>query len=243
MDLDSVAISDIIINKLQIDNQDITTKQIIKNNIIKLIEKIKQYATLDIPITINNDGESCALWNNYDNNKYKEKNNQCIIMDNSQGRVCLNNNGAISSCNMYYDDNVINNLNKIDILPLLTETQQKMNTILQLLNQDIKQKNNMLNAIINNIVIKSQLENQQKIFLNNYENSIDDKTNEFEKINKDLEDTNTNFIKNKTTFSNYIKQNNDNEYYSNLYIKIIYALIIIIVILGILNYTFSNVLQ
>jgi len=101
----------------------------------------------------------------------------------------------------------------------------------------------MLNAIINNIVIKSQLENQQKIFLNNYENSIDDKTNEFEKINKDLEDTNTNFIKNKTTFSNYIKQNNDNEYYSNLYIKIIYALIIIIVILGILNYTFSNVLQ
>ena len=84
------------------------------------------------------------------------------------------------------------------------------------------------------------MENQQLYFieyndsnLNDKKKLIDNSKDEFEKVENDLNI-------NKMNFSIFLDQNNNNDSITNLYYKIIYGLIIFIIVIGILNFLFSE---
>ena len=227
---------------LDIDLTDDALKNIIINYLTELKTNLDKYKSVEIPITINNNGELCTPWGNYNNSIYNNNDNSCIIINKSNNiRKCLNNSRMLSSCSKLYSDGVIDNTSKIDISNLLNKTSKKIVKKINDLNIILNTKNSETDTVINNIINKLTQEQQQLYFIKNNENNINDKQHNFNNINNDLLNNHTSANISQMNFSNFKDNDSKNETTISFYYNCMIGLIITIVIIIIINVLISNV--
>jgi preprotein translocase subunit SecF len=226
-----------------INIQDNYTKTTVVQSLKDLEIALDRYSYLDAPIIVNDDGKICIEWGNYNNGKFQSNENKCIVPDNSNNvRKCVNINGGLTNCSSVYEDGYIERMNTLNIQPLIENAKSILLYNLGNSNLDLSNKNKELDKIINDIITKRNLETQQLYFINYNTNNLEDKQKNIDKINKNISDKQTEVNLNKVTFSQFLETNSSNEKLSNIYYKIIIGLIIVIIIVGILNILFSNIL-
>lgn len=219
-----------------INISDSTIKNIATNNLKFLSDVLNTYANLDAPITINNDGNMCFQWGEYNNSKYSSNDNKCLVIDPTNNkRQCLDPGGNLSSCSNYYSDDTINKLNNIDIISILSTAKNSVQTAANGIVEDINAKTAVLDVLINDIISKRNLENQQLYFIKYNNSNLDDKQKLIDKTTDEFEKTENDININKINFDNFLSQNELNNAKQNTYYKIIIGLIIVIAIIGVLN--------
>ena len=214
----------------------------------KLIEYLKmlnvildKYKILDVPITVNNNGNVCETWDMYDNGKYKLNNNNCIKIDGEGNPKCLDNN-ILTSCSNYYKDGEIDKLSTINTKDIIDSAKYNIIVEMKNVNGDIKQKSDDINNILNELISKRNLENQQLYFIDYNNDNLDDKKKIFNKYNKEFEKTENDVNINKTQFKQFIASNETMNAQKDKYYNYIIWLIILLIIVGILNFFFSEIL-
>jgi hypothetical protein len=227
------------LDKLNINNIDIQSK--LYNYLSSLTNILNKYKITDAPITLNNDGNLCEYWNMYENGLYKDKNTSCIIIPGHSARKCLNNN-SLTSCSNYYDDGEINKLNNINTLDILNSAQYNIFLGVSKLNSDLVKYNNDMTNKLNDFIAKRNLENQQLYFINYNNSNLDDKKKIFDKSNKDFEKSENEVNINKIQFQQLVKTNSTNDNKLTKYYNYITWLIISILVIGLLNFFFSEIL-
>ena len=223
-------------SSITLDNS--ATQNMFNGYISNLSVILNKYTNIDVPIIINNNNKICDSWGNYKNGKYKLNTNQCLIVQGQ--RSCLTNSNLVS-CSKYYDDN-INSLNKIDTNKILNYVKNKILIDYDNVNKTIIEKNKNIYGILKNLIDKRNLENQQLYFIEYNDSNLNDKKKLVNKSTDELEKAENEFNLNQLNFSIFLDQNNNNDNKTNLYYKIIIGIIISIIIMGILNFIFSELL-
>ena len=198
---------------------------------------LSNFNILDLPITINNNNKLCEPWGTYNNSKYKSKDNQCLIVDGETERKCLLNSNLVP-CSNYYSN--INNLNFVNTDAISSRFKENINKGYSSTNQHLLDLSTKLKLIIDNIVLKINIENQQKYFIQYNDINLDDKTKLVNKTTEEFEKAENNLNINQLNFSVFLEKNNNNDSKNNFYYKILIIIIIIIVIVGILNLIFTE---
>ena len=104
------------------------------------------------------------------------------------------------------------------------------------------EKTKKLYNIFNDLIAKRNLENQQLSFILYNTNNIDDKQKLIDKLKDDFETSENDVNINQIEFSNFLDNNRNSDSIINIYYKLIIGIIVSIVIMGILNILFSNLL-
>ena len=231
------------INLDNINIPDITTKNIVLQSLKDLQTGLQRFSNIDAPISINDDGNTCIVWGNYNNGKYMANDNNCTIVDNTNNiRKCLRANGGLATCNNLYSDGYIDRMNNIDTQPLLEQIQAQIIFNIGNSNLDLDSKSTAIDGFINDLVTKRNLENQQLYFINYNTDNLQEKQNTMDKINTDVSEKQTEVNLNQVSFSQFLATNSSNENLKNIYYKVVIGLVISIVVVGILNVLFSNLL-
>ena len=136
--------------------------KIIKN-VIEVETLLKRVEFINPPISINNNGKVCDSWGVYDDSKYKFNENNCIKINNSTKPKCLSNN-IVSSCSNYYNDGEIDRLSKIDIKELSDMFLYNNIVSAKDVQYELHDYNIKLNSVLDDLIEKRNLENQQLIF-------------------------------------------------------------------------------
>lgn len=231
------------INLDNINIPDITTKNIVVQSIKDLQTGLQRFSNIDAPISINDDGNTCTTWGNYNNGKYRANDNNCIIVDNTNNiRKCLRANGGLATCNNLYSDGYIDRMNNIDTQPLLEQIQSQIIFNIGNSNLDLDSKSTAIDGFINDLVTKRNLENQQLYFINYNTDNLQEKQNNMDKINTDVSEKQTEVNLNQVSFSQFLATNSSNDNLNNIYYNVGIGLVITIAVVGILNVLFSNLL-
>lgn len=225
---------------ININDSDIQSK--LYTYLLSLTNILNTYKTIDAPITINNNGNMCNNWDMYNNGEYKEYTNTCITIPGEADKKCLVNN-YLTSCSNYYDDGVIEKLNNINTTDILNSAKYNIFLELSKLNNNLNKIELEMTNILNDYIEKRNLENQQLYFINYNNSNLDDKKKIFDKANKEFEKTENNVGINKIQFQQFIKTNNINDNKVNNYYTYIIWLIVSIIIMGLLNFFFSDILD
>jgi len=236
-----IALSAAINNQLS-GVADSTTRDILQTQLTNLQALLNRYATLDTPIIMNDDGNVCAMWGDYSNGRYRQQQNQCLALDNTNILKCLDATGTPSTCNNIMADGYISSKSNINYQPMLDSA---ASTVINAIPSVIAQINNMnqnANTIITSLSDRGSIQLQQQDIIQNnnenmvYKNKIMDDNKE--KLAKKQNETNIN----QNNFSNFMNQITNADSGANTYYKIIIGLLIAVVIMGILNFLFSNIL-
>ena len=231
------------INLDNINIPDITTKNIVVQSLKDLKTGLQRFSNIDAPISINDDGNTCTTWGNYNNGKYRANDNNCIIVDNTNNiRKCLRANGGLATCNNLYSDGYIDRMNNIDTQPLMEQIQAEIIFNIGNSNLDLDSKSTAIDGFINDLVTKRNLENQQLYFINYNTDNLQEKQNNMDKINTDVSEKQTEVNLNQVSFSQFLATNSRNDNLNNIYYNVGIGLVISIVVVGILNVLFSNLL-
>ena len=224
-----------------IDIKDLSGKKTATQNLYTLKQILDRFTTLDSPISINNKGNICSEWGEYDNSKYQFNNNSCLVIpeSGSKDRQCLSNN-ILTSCSIYYDDKTINNNIKFNTKQILDITIQKIISGSASIIANIDKKSSDIDQILSNLIAKLTLENQQIYFIKYNDGNLDDKKKILDKESEEIEKTENEININKINFNQFVAINNDYDNKINIYYKIIVGLIIAIVIVGIFYFLFSK---
>jgi len=250
-------------NFSSIDNiniPDITTKNIVVQSLKDLQTGLQRFSNLDAPISINDSGNICTGWGNYNNGKYRANDNNCVIVDNINSssnpnsnpnsnpsntnniRKCLNSTGGLSTCNNLYSDGYINRMNNLSTQPLLEQTQSEIIYNINNTKMDLDSKSTVIDGFINDLVTKRNLENQQLYFINYNTDNLQEKQLNMDKINTEVANKKTELNLNQASFSQFLNNNNNNENLKNIYYKVATGLVISIFVVGMMNVFFSNLL-
>ena len=222
---------------------DITTKNIVVQSLKDLQTGLQRFSNIDAPISINDDGNTCIVWGNYNNGKYRANDNNCTIVDNTNNvRKCLRANGGLATCNNLYSDGYIDRMNNIETQPLIEQSQAKIIYNIGNTKYDLDSKSTAIDGFINDLITKRNLENQQLYFINYNTDNLQEKQNTMNKINKELTDKKTELNLNQVSFSQFLDNNNNNENLKNIYYKIAIGLVISIIVVGVMYVMFSNIL-
>jgi hypothetical protein len=224
------------------DINDIETKTKMINYFIEFQTMLKKADDMDAPISINNNGNDCDNWNEYDNGKYNDKKNNCIKPEGSTIRQCLINN-RLTSCSKYYKDGRVEELSKVNTNDIMDNMIN--NTIVDLKEKQIEltNKTNDIDSILNELISQRNLENQQLFFVDYNTNNLEDKKTLYEKTNKEFERTENDVNINKIQFQDFLVKKEiigkqlDNYYYYTKW------LIIFLIIVGLFNFMFSDILE
>ena len=234
-----VTVPNITISKPIIKLNEASIENIINSNISKLSDILNKYTNLDAPIIINNKKTICDEWGNYNNGKYKLNTNQCLI---EQGQRSCISNSKLVSCSNYYNDGKINSFNNIDPNNILKLASDRISLDYNNIKIDIIEKTTNIYSILNNLIDKRNLENQQLYFIEYNNSNINDKMKLIDKSKNEFEKEENNVKLNQMNFSIFLDQNNNNNNKKNLYYKILLGIIVIIIIVGLLNLLFSELL-
>lgn len=237
----SIALSTTINNQLS-GVSDSTTRDTLQTQLNNLQALLNRYATLDTPIVMNDDGQMCSMWGDYGSGRYQQQQNQCLALDNTNILKCLDATGTPNTCSNIMADGYITSKSNINYQPMLdTATSTIINAIPNIASQ-VNNMNQTASALITSLSDRASIQlQQQEIIKNNNENMVyknkimDDNT---KKLSKKQNDTNIN----QNNFSSFINQITNADSTVNTYYKIIIGLLIAIVIMGILNFLFSNIL-
>lgn len=231
------------ISKQISDVSDSKTRDILQTQLTNLQALLNRYATLDTPIVMNDDGQVCSMWGDYDGGRYRQEQNQCVALDNTFVMKCLDAIGTPNTCNNIMADGYINRKSNINYNPILDSAASTVINAIPNITSQIDNMNNIANTIITSLTDRGSIQlQQQDILKNNNENMayknklMNDNT---EKLSKTQNETNIN----QNNFFSFINQITNLDSTANTYLKIIIGLIIAIVIMGILNFLFSNILS
>ena len=229
-------------NELEkIDIKDTPTKNKIINYLTNLNSILDRYKTIEIPVSVNNNGNICENWDMYDNGKYQADGNNCITIKGKGVPKCLDDN-ILVSCSNYYNDGEIDKLQSINIKDIADSVKYNIMVELGTINADLNKKSNDINNILNELISKRNQENQQLYFIDYNNNNLDDKKKIFNKYNKEFEKSENDVTINKIQFQEFLKRNVSlNEQKDNYYNYIIW-LIILLIIVGLLNLFFTELL-
>jgi hypothetical protein len=223
------------------DINDIEVKTKLINYLTDLQKLLKKTETMDVAISINNNGNICDEWGMYADGKYKHNNNNCIKINNSRQRKCLSNN-ILTSCSNYYKDGEIERMLKIDTKQIMDTVKYNIFTRLREIKINLSKYNDDIDNVLSDLISKRNLENQQLYFIDYNNNNLNDKKNLFDKTNKEFEKAENNVNINKIQFQEFLEKKeilnkkNNNYYY---YVKI---LIILLIVVGLFNFMFTELL-
>jgi hypothetical protein len=222
------------LERLNITDSGIQTAVI--NYITSFIKFLSTYKKVEVPITVNNNG-LCEKWGSYNNGAYKNQQNNCIkINDDTQ---CLSNNKLVS-CSNYYNDGRINKLSNMNIENIINTVKYNIFTEINGINADINKKNQKIKKILDDLILKRNLENQQKYFINYNTRNLEDKKILLNKNSIDFEKSENEVNVNKIQFEQNTQLNKTTTNRMNLYYNIIIWLIILLIIVGLMNFAFSE---
>lgn len=237
----SIALSAVINNQLS-SVSDSTTRDTLKTQLTNLQALLNRYANLDIPIVMNDDGQMCSMWGDYASGRYRQQQNQCLALDNTNILKCLDATGIPSTCNNIMADGYITSKSNINYQPILDSVSSTVINAIPSITSKVDNMNQIANTIITSLSDRGSIQlQQQEIIKNNNENMVyknkimDDNT---EKLSKKQNETNIN----QNNFSSFMNQITNADSTVNIYYKIIIGLVTAIVIMGILNFLFSNIL-
>jgi len=243
---DSVLLSAAINNQLSsIPNS--TTRDILQTQLTNLQTLLSRYATLDTPIVMNDAGQVCSMWNDYAGGRYREQKNQCIALDNTDSSnnllKCLDTTGTPTTCSNIMADGYITSKSNINYQPMLDSATSSIINALPTITSKVSDMKQTADTIITSLADRGSIQLQQKELIHNnnenmaYKNKImNDNT---EKLAKKQNETNIN----QNDFSSFMNKISNADSAANIYYKIIIGLLIAIVIMGILNFLFSNILS
>jgi hypothetical protein len=239
---DPIALSAAINNQLS-GVSDSTTRDTLQTQLTNLQALLNRYATLDIPIVMDDDGQMCAMWGDYASGRYRQQQNQCLALDNTNILKCLDATGTPNTCNNIMADGYITRKSNINYQPMLDSVSSTVINAIPSITSKVDNMNQIANTIITSLSDRSSIQlQQQEIIKNNNENMVyknkimDDNT---EKLSKKQNETNIN----QNNFSSFMNQITNADSTVNTYYKIIIGLLTAIVIMGILNFLFSNILS
>ena len=227
------------LKNLQITNE--TTRSKIYDYILLLSSVLDRYRYIDAPITINNNGKLCDEWGGYSNGAYNAYKNSCINIPGQKNRTCLSKN-VLTSCSDYYDDGKIELLNNITIDNIFNSTKYRILLDINNINSEISKRNIELTKSINEFVAQRNLEIQQLYFIDTNNNNLDDKKKLLDKTNKSFEESENDVNINKIQFKQTADQNTINDDYKNSYYNYSLILIVLIIIVGLFNFFFTELL-
>lgn len=222
------------LEKLNITDDGI--KSSIHNYIKTFAHFLDTYKKIEIPITVNNNG-ICSDWGSYNNNQYQNQKNNCITIEND--KKCLSNN-ALVSCSNYYDDGIINNLSNINVQTILDTVKYNIFTELNGINADINAKNDEIKKVLDDLILKRNLENQQKFFIDYNTKNIEDKKYLLNKNSDEFEKSENEVNINKIQFEQNIILNRSTINRMNLYYTMITWIIFLLIVVGLMNFAFSE---
>ena len=202
---------------------------------------LNKYKFIDAPISVNNNGTLCDNWGSYNNSAYSSSLNSCLNM-NFQGqynRTCLSNNNLVS-CSNYYSDGKIDKLNNINTDELVNNAKYNIYLGISNINNDVYKASLNMNKVLTDYISKRNLENQQKYFIKYNTYNLEDKKKIINKSSKEFEKTENDVNINKIQFQQTVEQNNYNEAKKNKYYNYIFYTVILIIIVGLLNFMFSK---
>lgn len=198
----------------------------IRKNMIKSF--LEEFKMLKIPINIDDNGVECNNWNNYKGNNpniLKVNNNHCQLIGNDS--QCLNNNDDLITCNKMYNED-IKNMSKVDIDNIVDQYYTKLGVEFINTNKEIDDKYDIVNDLIERIINKKNLLQQQQYFvklnqeyLGNNRDRTDELNNKYVVLNN-----NKNIRFNKTEDINL-----DLNTYDNMNSTLTYVIYILFVIL------------
>jgi hypothetical protein len=220
--------------------------EVMKNKIVNSLtdtnKLLNKYANLDAPIVIGDNGTVCAQWGSYNNNQYSNRGNRCTVIDDSKIRKCLKSDESLDTCNIYYSDGVVDKNNKIDVTNIYNIAKNNMLSKLNIVKNEISDKSKNIDLYLNDLITQKNLETQQIYFVDYNTANLEDKQklldiskNEYEKSENDV---NINQLK----FSDFLENDRNADNKRNIYYKILIGMCITIIIFGILNFLFSNIL-
>jgi len=221
---------------------DSTTRDTLQTQLTNLQALLNRYATLDTPIIMNDDGNVCAMWGDYSNGRYRQQQNQCLALDTSNILKCLNATGTPSTCNNIMADGYITSKSNINYQPMLDSAASTVINAIPSITEQINNMNQNANTIITSLSDRGSIQLQQQDIIQNnnenmvYKNKIMDDNKE--KLAKKQNETNIN----QNNFSSFMNQITNADSSANTYYKIIIGLLIAVVIMGLLNFLFSNIL-
>ena len=219
---------------------DTTVKTAVLPTLTNFKTTLGRYTNLDTPITINDKGKLCSMWNNYSNGKYRLDGNKCMKIKNTY--KCLDTDGSLNTCNQYYTDGFIEQKNNIDYQPILDDVMSRIINNIEPLNTTITNKNTDADKLISDLSNKNLLYQQQSDIMKNLKQNLAEKQNFIKQNTKKISTTEIETNINQSNFSNFLSSINDNNSWNNIYYKVVIGLIIAIVIMLILNFLFSNIL-
>lgn len=238
----SILLSTVIKNQLS-SITDSNTLNILQEQLVNLQTLLNRYSTLDIPIIMTDEGKICSMWGNYAGGKYRQQENQCIDLDNTNILKCLDSTGIPNTCGNIMTNGYITSKSTINYQPMLENTTlQIINTLPNIYSQ-VENMQQTADTIITSLSDRNSIQlQQQELIKNNNENMIYKNkimNDNSEKLSKKQNETNIH----QNDFSNFINQITQTDSTTNTYYKIILGLIIAIIIMGILNILFSNILS
>lgn len=207
----------------------------------EMVNNLDRNANLDVPITVNSDGAICNNWGGYNNGAYRLNRNMCMVVDDTTERKCLSG-GGLSSCGYLYQDGYIDSKSVVDIAPVVMSAKSGIVNNLGVVVNDYKGKNEILDKYIGEIVMKSNLDAQQRSFVDYNIANLDDKQKQINKTGQELEGVHNTLGSDKISFEESVANVNDLEYMTGLYYKIVIGMVIFLGVVIVLNFAFSNIL-
>ena len=242
------------------DNEisNISAKNSINDRMSTLASIFNNYKTLDPAITTNNKGLMCESWAGYNvnanttntmntsvtsntNNPYNSSLNNCLLVNNSNSTdpQCLSEN-VLTSCSNFFNDGYINKLTSVDINILQKNTREKIISNSMQLIKTLEKQSGEIDSILNILLDKLKLEQQQIYFIKYNTGNLDYKTKLVNKSTEEYEKNENNINVNQVNFSNLLSKNNNNINKINFYYKVIIGIIITIIVVLVLNIFMSS---
>ena len=124
---------------------------------------------------------------------------------------------------------------KIDLKTLKNNTRDRIIRNIGQLFSTLDTQSNKIDSVLNTLLDKLKLEEQQLYFIKYNNGNLDDKTKLVNKTTEEYEKNENDINVNQVNFTNFLSKNNNNINKINFYYKIIIGVIITIIIVGIFN--------
>lgn len=236
----------IIIFILKSNKELFTVASLSDSDIVQELDPLKrildQYTNLNIPITLADDNNICGKWGTYQNSQYQNNDNQCLLINSYRQCFSSADNKTLVQCSNLYSNNLIENANQIQINNLYETAKSRMKEVSSDLDKLAQDKEN---EIQDKIIKKSEITkilNQQNQLITNNSIGLDDKKNQLRDNDNTLDDQT---IETEIKLSNYLNFKDELSKFenrNNIYKKIIFWILIILVITVILIFFTSKIL-
>lgn len=222
---------------------DSTTHDILAEQLENLQNLLDRYATLDTPIIMNDVGQVCSMWDNYSNGRYQNQQNQCLDIDNTGILKCLDASSTPTTCNNILADGYINNKNKINYQPFLNTTASTIINSIPNITNETNKMHQTIDTIITSLADRGSIQLQQLDIINNNNENMTFKNKIMNDNTKKLSEKQNETNINQNNFSSFMTQITNVDSTVNIYYRIVVGLVIAILIMGLLNFLFSNILS